>query len=172
MIRRSVLAAGPDVEEDIEVAVAAHGNKAKGKRPPASNIGTPVSDVMRWRHYIGLDGPLDKTTRYVLLVIGSFMHVHTGQCYPSFKRIAEYALLTERAVAKHVRKAIEEGFLIRYRRRGSNYYQAAFPTHDRHPPPMSIAERIELLGPHAGEPGERARQKINRLRQRQCRSGG
>src|SRR4051794_23365528 len=96
-----------DLHDQPNVQSADTCRRAKPKRSPASNVGTAVVDVLRWRHYVGQDGPHDRTTRFVLLVIGTFMHVKTGKCFVSFRKIGEYALLSERAVAKHVRRAIE-----------------------------------------------------------------
>jgi hypothetical protein len=119
------------------------------RRPPAKNVGSAVKDMIRWRHYIGMDGPPDPMTRYVLLVIGTFLNVTTGYGFVSFRKIAEYANLSPRCVAKHVRLAIEEGFLLRDSRgrNGCNRYQAAFPDHDRVQPAISVAERMERFGP-------------------------
>jgi hypothetical protein len=144
----------PSQLEELQRQVLSNATKqeVRPRRAPAKNVGDPYTNVMRWRHYIlSDDGPSDRMTRFILLVIGAHMNVQTGIAWPSYKTIAKEALVSERCAIKHVGYAVKEGFLIRWhvQRAGGydhNRYQSAVPPDFCHPA-LSVAERIERFGP-------------------------
>lgn len=57
-------------------------------------------------------GPADPMTRYVLLVMSTYMDKDGGRCFPSIRKIGERSRLNKDTVAKHRNAGIALGFLI------------------------------------------------------------
>lgn len=106
------------------------------RKMPAENVGRPAGHLLTWRRAFLEWSGLPPTTRLVVLVIADYMNTDGTKAFPSLATIANNANLTRRAVATHVRTAIEAGWLTRYHSRnrlGStwnhNNYVAAYPLH-------------------------------------------
>jgi Helix-turn-helix domain len=69
-----------------------------------------MSRAWSWRNAI-LKSKLPATTKHVLMVISCHMNDMGEGCYPSTKRIAEYASLSERSVCTHIEDAGKAGWL-------------------------------------------------------------
>jgi hypothetical protein len=69
-----------------------------------------MSRAWSWRNAI-LKSTLPATTKHVLMVISCHMNDMGEGCYPSTKRIAEYASLSERSVCTHIEEAGNAGWL-------------------------------------------------------------
>lgn len=66
-----------------------------------------------WRRMILDDlGPPDPMTRYVLLVMSSFMDADCSRCFPGIREIAARSMLNKDTVTRHRNEAIRLGFLI------------------------------------------------------------
>lgn len=61
-----------------------------------------------------LDGPDDPITCHVLHMISGYMDQHGGNCYPNIEDIAAVSKLNERTVRRHLDKAVDEGWIVRY----------------------------------------------------------
>ena len=69
-----------------------------------------MSRAWSWRNAI-LKSKLPATTKHVLMVISCHMNDMGEGCYPSTKRIAEFASLSERSVCTHIEDAGKAGWL-------------------------------------------------------------
>lgn len=70
------------------------------------------------------NGPADSTQRFVLLALADNASDDGGNAYPSIKEIAKKCAMSERTVIRAIEKLIENGYLIRRRRKDtSNLYQ-------------------------------------------------
>lgn len=93
---------------------------------------TDKTQVWSWRAAI-LKAKLEPTTKLVLLALSTYMNDHGGGCYPSITTIAAACSLSERAVTKHLVKAINAGFILKTKRNikgqqwAANEYLANLP---------------------------------------------
>ena len=89
--------------------------------------------VVRWRCLVLSEvGPSGPHTRLVLVALAKWMSPDGGSCWPSTITLAEATALSRRVVGLHLRRAVDEGWIVR-RRRGAGRanrgytYQATFP---------------------------------------------
>lgn len=89
-----------------------------------------------WRSAI-LDSNLPATTKYILLVLSTYMNDHGTGCYPTIATLARRSSLTDRSVKTHLGRAKRDGWLtkrkhgFRGQRWANNEYSIAFPTKTR-----------------------------------------
>lgn len=80
-----------------------------------------------------LQSGCESTTKYVLLVVGTYMNQHGDGAFPSYGTLSKAASLNRTTVIRHITAAAAAGWLkIRVRRtsdgeRDSNHYAIAFP---------------------------------------------
>ncbi|HCS27861.1 MAG TPA: hypothetical protein DIW43_10430 [Spongiibacteraceae bacterium] len=79
-------------------------------------------NLFHWRKRL-LDSDLPSTTKLVLLVIASYMNIDGEGAFPSTRRIAANASLSQRAVITHIKMATRAGFIIVFKeeRTGQNW---------------------------------------------------
>ena len=96
---------------------------------------TNVSDAWSWRHAI-VKSDLPSPTRHLLLTLSIRMDETGGGCYPSIAQIIEMTGLTKNTVLKHLKIAVEKGWLGQSQHgfRGQKWkraeYVAAWPGRD------------------------------------------
>lgn len=80
-----------------------------------------------------LQSGCESTTKYVLLVVGTYMNQHGDGAFPSYATLSKAASLNRATVIRHITAGAKAGYLrirIRHDREGerdSNHYQIAFP---------------------------------------------
>ena len=90
--------------------------------------------VWSWRQAIEKSETLKPNTKLLLLILANYMNEHGEGCYPSVAKIAKACGFQERAVYRHIDFAIEQGFLIKSKRKlrgsqwASNEYKATYPS--------------------------------------------
>jgi len=118
--------------------------------------------LYRWRWKIASEqGPASATTRHVLMTLSIHMEADGGNAFPSEDLLALETALTTRAVSTHLRLAVDQGWLRRYRerRRGKAwaqyFYQAAIPAHvdapERRSPPQAGGTELDAEGPERND---------------------
>ncbi len=73
----------------------------------------PVNDAWLWRNAVlALEGPPEAGTRYVLLVMSSYMNSDGSGCFAGVRAIAERSRLNKDTVMRHRNAAVTLGYLI------------------------------------------------------------
>ena len=77
---------------------------------------------------------LPSTTRLVLFNLGMYMNPECSTCFPSIETQAEDTGLSKKAICDHIQKAVEKGWLLKFKKNpdsGKNWkrnaYRATFP---------------------------------------------
>jgi hypothetical protein len=84
----------------------------------------------RWERELRARGPRSATTRFVLLMIGTYMSEQGDRAFPTTATLASDTCLSERAVCEHIEKAHE---WLQYRSVGKSHkhiYRAVIPPDD------------------------------------------
>jgi hypothetical protein len=87
--------------------------------------------IIRWRNAVlSENGPKQFLTRYVLLVLGTYMNHEGDSCYPSIEALAKRCgFKSKHTVIKNIRLAIHEGWLKREKKRvayGKNWRRSSY----------------------------------------------
>jgi len=110
-----------------------------------------------WRQAI-LEAELEPNTKYLLLVLSTYMNDHGTGCYPTQKTLAQRSGLSERAIRTHLRKALEAGWItvkplgLKGQKWRSNDYRIAFPKAKRAAPvaaPSGAEAEASVAAPSA-----------------------
>lgn len=94
---------------------------------------------------------LSATTKLVLLVVGARMNMHGDGCFPSYQRIADDASLSRGNVIKHIKVAVDAGWLNKEVRRisaglhSTNIYSIAFGGGHPGIPPSHLGELVVVI---------------------------
>lgn len=73
-----------------------------------------LSPLFTWRSEIcSDDGPADPITRYVLIALSLHMSELGDSCFPSIALLARETALANRTVRKHLKLAVEAGWIVR-----------------------------------------------------------
>lgn len=108
-------------------------------------------DLFCWRNAVAnAEGPVNPTTRHVLLTLSLHMDEAGGSCFPSTRTVAERTGLSRRTVEKHLAAAEAEGWIRRRRGAGDRQgwrrieYAAALPE--------KVGKEIRHVAGEGGEP--------------------
>lgn len=126
-----------------------------------------------WRHAFA-KSELPSTTKLVLHTIGLFMNETGSGSYPTVKQIMELSTLSNKAVIKHIKIAIEEGWLrskvhgFRGQKWKNHEYEAHWPNENGDgkagEPQATLDDKVVNLSPVAGEPqGEKVVNEVHSI---------